>query len=292
MSSDQDELILTRFEEALTQTALSSSTIVNYLTDLRTFLRWGKNMVSAEFSLLLVNQEHIRLYRCYLAQTLSRAASTTNRHLMALRKFYTFTLELGVVSQDPTVGVALVQDNGQITSRILSNEEISQLLKAATNGSRAGLIRRDVAILQLLLYTGLKVNEVVALKKGDLIFNDPGVELQICTGHNRSKTRYLPLPNTVCKALTDYLHVRSQSAGTDQFFLSQEGRSISKRTVQRMISNCAKNANLDGVSAQSIRRTFAVQLLAETQDIVLVSKRLGHQSKSITEQYLSVHDIS
>ena len=291
MPQEQDEIILIRFEEALIQSALSPSTIVNYLADLRVFLRWGKNEVDDQFLLTSATQRHIRLYRDHLVQKLHRAASTVNRHLMALRKFFAFAQDIGVVSVDPTLGIALVQDDGQALSRPLQQDEQERLLAAAQQGSRAGLVLRDLAILQLLLQTGLRVSEIVDLQKDDLIFDHPGVHLKVCRGQpGEMKTRHLPLSNKVCKALYDYLLVRPQISTTNHFFLSQEGRPISSRTVQRIISDCAKTAGLAGVSAQSLRRTFALQLLAETQDLELVCERLGHQNKTITEQYLSLHE--
>lgn len=292
MLTKKDEAILLRFEESLSHAALSSSTIVNYLADLRAFLRWGKHEIAPDFSLPQVNAEHIRLYRDYLVQELNRATSTVNRHLMALRKFFVFARELGEVSINPTASVGLVQDNGQAGSRPLADEEVERLLEAAQQGSRAGLVRRDVAILQLLLHTGLRVSEIANLQMDDLIFDNPGVHLQICDSYDEDKKRHLPLPEDVYKALIDYLKVRPQISTADNFFLSQEGRSISNRTVQRIISDCAKAAGLKGVSAQSIRRTFALQLLSETQNLALVSERLGHQNCNITEQYLSAHQDS
>src|SRR5262245_100530 len=138
MHSNQDEILLTKFEEALTQMALSPSTVINYLADLRAFLHWGKGQLTPEFSLLQVRQDHLRLYRHYLIDQLNRAASTVNRHLMALRKFFAFAKELGIVPLDPTLGVPLVQDTVLHASRPLSEEEIEKLLEAAQNGSRAG----------------------------------------------------------------------------------------------------------------------------------------------------------
>lgn len=289
--SDQDELMLVKFEESLTQAGLSASTIVNYLADLRVFLRWGKCEIGQQFSLAEVSSDHIRLYRHYLAQELHRAAATVNRHLMALRKFFAMAKEMGLLTEDPTTEIALVQEDGQANSRPLSKEEIEELLAAAQKGSRAGLARRDLAILHLLLHTGLKVSEIVALKKDDLIFEYPGVQLKVCREWSDDpKTRYLPLVGEVCKTLHEYLKVRPQTSTTDHFFLSQEGRPISNRTVQRIIGDCAKAVGLEGVSAQSLRRTFALQLFSETHDLELVSERLGHQTKAITEQYLAVHD--
>ena len=289
MPLDRDEAVLTRFEEALTSSALSSSTIVNYLADLRAFLRWGKSEVDDGFSLLNVTQEHIRLYRYHLVQELGRAASTVNRRLMALRKFFAFAGQVGAMSLNPMAGVSLVQNDRQIVSQPLSTDEVERLLLAAKTGARAGLVRRDLAILQLLIHAGLRVSEIVDLQKDDVIFDNPGVHLRVCRQQNEANARHLPLPHEVCKAINDYLRVRPLTAITGHLFLSQDGRPISTRTVQRIVSDCAKSAGLTGVSAQSLRRTFALQLFSETNDLELVSERLGHQNKTITDQFLAVH---
>jgi integrase/recombinase XerC len=289
MSQEPDESILAKFEGWLVDRRLSSSTIVNYLADLRTFLRWGDVEFGPDFTLTTANQEHIRLYRYYLTQQLQRASSTANRHLMALRKFFAFAQETGVVPVNPTGGVALVQQDGQAISRPLSESEIDKLLAAAENGSRAGLVRRDMAILQLMLHTGLRVSEIVDLRREDMVFDNPGLRLRV-RNEPDNKIRYLPLCSEVCKALNEYLDMRPQTGTTNHLFLNQQGHAVSDRTVQRIISDSARNAGLEGISAQSIRRTFARQLLEETQDLELVSERLGHQNSAITAQYLAVHE--
>jgi integrase/recombinase XerC len=291
MSQEQDEAILEKFEGWLVDRRLSSSTIVNYLADLRTFLRWGQVEVGPEFSLARVNQEHIRLYRYYLTQQCQRAASTVNRHLMALRKFFVFAQETNVVPVNPTSGVALVQNNGQAGSRPLNNDDIERMLQAAGTGSRAGLIKRDIAILQLMLHTGLRVSEIVELRQDDMVFDNPGLRLRVRNGQE-DKTRYLPLCNEVCKSLNEYLDMRPKTATTNHFFLNQQGHAVSDRTVQRIVSDSARAAGLKGISAQSLRRTYALQLLDETNDLELVSQRLGHQNSAITAQYLAVHEIN
>ena len=180
-----------------------------------------------------------------------------------------------------------------MASRVLTGEEIEKLLQAAENGSRAGLVRRDVAVLQLLIHAGLRVGETVDLEQDDVLLDNPGVRLRVGRPEQPDgNVRYLPLPNPAYKALTDYLLVRPHSTISNRLFLGQDGRPISSRTVQRIVSNCAKSAGMTGVSAQSLRRTFAVQLLATTNDMDLVSERLGHQHRAITEQYLAVHKNS
>lgn len=286
MPATLDDRILAEFEEDLSQRALSSSTIVNYLADLRAYSRWTAGEISAHFTLLDTTQEHIRRYRHHLAREKKRAVSTVNRHLMSLRKFYGFAVSRKLLATDPTTGVALVADNGAPEAKTLTNEELSQLLTAAGYGSRAGLVRRDVAILQLLMQTGLRVGEVANLQTDDLIFANPGLQLRVSGPQGNGDERHIPLPGDLCRTLEQYLQVRPQAA-SPHLFLSQEGRAISTRTVQRIISQCARAAHLDGVSAQALRRTFAVQLYQKTNDLALVSKRLGHQSIGITEQYLA-----
>lgn len=288
-----DEIILTRFEEALTLSELSASTIVNYLADVRAFLRWGKVEIGDSFALAHTTQEHIRRYRSYLTQELKRAASTANRHLMALRKFSAFATQIGAMPLDPTSGVSLVQDDRQVASRVLTGEETEKLLRAAEKGSRAGLVRRDVAILQLLLHAGLRISEIVDLEEDDVLLDNPGVRLRVGrVEQSEGSVRYLPIPQPAYKALTDYLLVRPHCTVSSRLFLGQDGRPISSRTVQRIVSNCAKSAGIAGISAQSLRRTFAVQLLAATHSMDLVCERLGHQHRAITEQYLAVHKNS
>lgn len=291
MPRESDETMLLNFEESLTRLALSPATITNYLADLRVFWRWGKQTSGPAFTLTAVSPDDIRLYRFHLAQELNRAVSTVNRHLMALRKFYAWARETRVINSDPTDGVSLVHEEGQTLAPPLTPADVTRLLAAAADGARVGLARRDMAILLLLLDTGLRVSEVVNLQQDDVIFDHPGVYLKVCRSQpDGDKIRYLPLSGKICKALSDYLAVRPQTQTTHHVFLSQEGRPISVRTLQRIISDCARTAGLEGVSAQSLRRTFALQLYAETQDMELVSERLGHQSKTITEQYLRIEE--
>jgi len=287
MSLKQDDRILVKFEEFLTMSAFSSSTIVNYMADLRTFLRWGHQAVGEKFSLLEVTQEHIRLYRYYLTREQNRAASTVNRHLMSLRKFFGIICHMGDIALNPTEGVSLVSENREIVSRVLTGEEIEKLLLAAQTGTRAGLIRRDVTVLQLLLHTGIRVSEIIELKMDDLVFDNPGVHVRVARSRNDDDVRRLPLPGPASKALHQYLQVRPQH-GSSHLFLSQNGRSISSRTVQRIVNNCARAAGLEDVSAQMLRRTFAHQLFTQTNSLELVSERLGHQNYTITEQFLNL----
>jgi integrase/recombinase XerD len=288
MGVSSNEQILIYFEEYLSHKALASSTIVNYLADLRAYLRWAKQTSSPNFLIIDTVPDHVQRYRYFLVREQKRAVSTTNRHLMSLRKFFTYAVHRGLITLNPAAGVALATGNNESVSKVLTQAEVEVLLEAARQGSRASLTRRDLAIVHLILYTGLRVSEIIELHKDDLVFDFPGLHLRVRATIGRSESRNLPLSGELCKVLDDYLRVMPEST-TDYLFLSREGRPLAPRTVQRIISETARVAGLSGVSAQSMRRTYAVNLFQKTKDMSLVCKRLGHQTTSITEQYLSIH---
>ncbi|NIW96001.1 MAG: tyrosine-type recombinase/integrase, partial [Phycisphaerae bacterium] len=151
------------------------------------------------------------------------------------------------------------------------------------------IAKRDVAILHLLLNTGLRVAEVIDLQMDDVVFDYPGVHLKVRDSRGLG-TRDIPLLPEVCRSLKDYLFIRSKTATSPHVFLTQEGRPLSSRTVQRIVSRCAQKAKLSGITAQLLRRTYAVHLLQETGDLDLVTQRLGHQTPAITLRYLNLEE--
>lgn len=285
MSHGASEALLAQFEEYLVLTKLSPLTVVNYLADLRDLVRWGVRQVNPDFSLTGLTPNIIRAYRSHLLDEKQFAVSTINRHLQAVRKFCGFAVQRGFMSLDPTEEVQLVQSEGNVPIVPLSTTEIEALLEV-TGSQQPSLARRDSAILMLLLHTGLRVNELVALRLEDVQFDHPGTRLIVQDGRG-GETRRIPLGGQVPHALLEYLSVRPDVAGETHLFLSREGRPLSVRSVQRIVSVSARAAGLEGVSPQLLRRTYASQLLARTGDLALVSRRLGHQSLGATARYIA-----
>jgi len=277
--------LLAQFEEHLVLAQLAPSTVVNYLADLRAFVRWGLNLFGETFSLAALTPDTIRQYRSHLLENERRAPATVNRRLQTLRKFCAFAVKMGLMAFNPAEGIRLVQsDAGNSTPAPLTAKQIEALLNAPSS-EQPSLARRDTAILMLLLHTGLRVNELVELRLDDVQFDHPGVHLRVKNG-GRGQARNIPLEGEVRRALHDYLSIRPHVEGEDHLFLSREGRPLSARSVQRIVSLRARAAGLKGVSPQALRRTYASRLLAATGDLALVSERLGHQKLTTTIQYI------
>jgi integrase/recombinase XerC len=220
------------------------------------------------------------------------APATTNRRLHAVRKFYSFAMETGLTESNPASGVQLVPKSRPDRPRALASEEVASLLQAIQEG-RPSLVKRDYAIVQLLLQTGIKLGELTRLHLSDVRLQGNG-EGMLSVGSvnsrdsNGSRCRQVPLNSLACAALRDYLRVRPPSTSTENLFLSQEGNCISKRTVQRLIRVYTQSADLEDVSAHVLRHTFAVSTLADTGDISLVSRLLGHRCRETAAKYLAV----
>lgn len=286
MIANHNELFLSQFEDFLNQIALSPKTIANYLADLRVFTRWAEETQSPRFQLTAVTPAQIRAYRDHLQHERHRAPATINRHLQALRKCCAYIAQTNLSPLNAAEEIALVNAPNTAPDKAMTEPEIKALLSAAT-AARSSIARRDAAILHLLVKTGLRVAEVADLQMDDVVFDYPGVHLTIRDSRGKG-TRDIPLPEEVCHALKEWLVIRPKTGVIPQVFLSQEGKPVSARTIQRIVERCARSAGLNDVTAQLLRRTYALQLLAQTDDLALVSQRLGHQDTAITLQYLDL----
>lgn len=283
------EGLLTQFEEHLARLALAPTTIVNYLADLRTFARWHADAKGASDPLLELTPDNIREYRRHMWTNEGWTPATINRRLQAVRKFYSFAMENGLTESNPASEVQLVPKPESNRPRALDPEEVTSLLQVIQEG-RPSLVKRDYAIIQLLLQTGIKLGELTGLRLSDVQLRGDGEGVLLVGEGDGNNCRQIPLNSSACAALRDYLQVRPSSDGADNLFLSQGGGCISRRTVQRLIRVYTQAAGLEDVSAHVLRHTFAVSTLEDTGDISLVSRLLGHRCMETAAKYLAACD--
>jgi site-specific recombinase XerD len=264
--------LLAQFEEYLVATGLAPTTVTNYLADLRRFAQWWDEFQGEGVSVLTTTAADIRRYRRDMARR-GWAPATINRRLQGIRKFFSFAITADLLPVNPAAEVSRVDEQNSAPSRILTPVELGRLL-AAVRSNNGGQSRRDYALLQVLVETGVKVSELVDLRLED-------VELGVGEGYllvgNSLVTggRCLPIGPAVCAALRNYLRVRAPALGVMHLFLNREGRPISPRTVQRLVSVYARAAGLTGVSTHTLRQTFAHTAVEESGDPQAVAQLLG-----------------
>jgi integrase/recombinase XerC len=226
---------------------------------------------------------------------------TIRLRFAALRTFYKAALREGKVKINPVTDLLLPKLPRRLPLA-LSLEQINALLDAprrlwAEQEQRAAAgagkrdkrsaqnwqMLRDVAWLELFYSAGLRLSELVGLKRGDVDLHGGTVRV---LGKGR-KERLCPLGDIAVRALREYLD--ACPFDDDALFLSAQGRQLQGRTVQLALKRYLAAAGLDGkLTPHKLRHTFATHLLDGGADLRSVQELLGHSQLTTTQIYTSV----
>ncbi|WP_073844414.1 tyrosine-type recombinase/integrase [Amycolatopsis sp. CB00013] len=160
----------------------------------------------------------------------------------------------------------------------LADGELREMLSAAAHL----LSTKDVAVLHFLAHTGVRVTELSAL---DL--RDVSTGSVIVRGGRR---RTIPLPPELRPPLDAYLRVRAERPGADEepaYFLNAFGCRVSPRSVNDVVATFGTLIGMPGLSARTLRKTFAIDLLRAGADLGTATEMLGHASPDATRAYLA-----
>jgi site-specific recombinase XerD len=168
----------------------------------------------------------------------------------------------------------------------LQEPEVHGLLRVAGE-SRHGLARRNYALIQLMIQTGLRVSEVASLRVADLVLRDRSGSVRIREGKG-NKSREVPLNATARRALRLYLDARGNPSGNEPLFVSKRGTPITVRSVQAVIAELARRARVTRlkVSPHTLRHSSALNYLQHNPGkLVELANLLGHDSLDTTAIY-------
>jgi len=267
----------------------SENTLVAYRNDLGQFIEALEARVPPPADWGEVNKDIIV---GYLAQLRERgyASSTIARKVAALKSFCHFLLTEGAVPEDPTTTL----DSPKVKKRLprtLTNEDVERLLAAPTRevGPKA---QRDLALLELLYATGMRVTELVTLQVGDVNLVAGIVRVRHGKG---DKERIIPIHERAIAALRDYIERGRPSLvkmGEDKgaLFLNHRGQQLTRQGTWLIIKEYAQMAGIQAVvTPHMLRHSFATHML-ESQKATLadVQHFLGHANISTTQIYTQV----
>jgi len=162
MSHSEDQVV-ERFLADLEREEVSAQTMRAYRFDLSHFGRWFLSSTGEGFAPSAVTPTDLRDYKAHLQTVERRSPATINRHLAALRRFFNWAKARGLIAEQPTERLRGVASSPR-SSKALEKREVDRLLRAAERGG----IKRDLAILQTLRHTGLRVGELTALMVADV----------------------------------------------------------------------------------------------------------------------------
>lgn len=216
------------------------------------------------------------------------------RKLASLRSFYHYFYTSELIEKDVASLVPMPKLHEKEIIR-LDPDEVATLLDLVEKGENltASELRyhkltkiRDLALLTLLLGTGIRVSECVGLNMQDVDFKNGGIKIRRKGGYEA----IVYFGQEVEDALLDYMEERKHKIPAegheDALFLSMQNKRISVRAVEKLVKKYAsKVTSLKKITPHKLRSTYGTSLYRETGDIYLVADVLGHKSVDTTRKH-------
>jgi len=260
--------------------AVSANTVLAYADDVSQFVTWAER--AGVLGPSAVDRLLLRRYLAYLA-TRRFARRSIARKAAALRRYFGWLRRTGAIPADPSVRLSAPRGDARLP-HVLRPAELDTLLAPPSPADPVGL--RDVAVVELLYGSGLRVGELCGLRMVDLDLDRPVVTVW----GKGSKQRQVPMSEPSVEAVRGWLaHGRAALvvAGVtpdETVFLNRRGRPLTPRDTRRILDRRAANPT----HPHALRHTFATHLLDGGADLRAVQELLGHADLATTQLYTHV----
>ena len=224
-----------------------------------------------------------------------------NRKLISLNKFYKYLIKKKLISDNPfeDFNKFKVDDTKEVV--LLEKKQVDALIKyikmkikkAKTEYQQKNLEIRNLAIINTLIKTGMRIDEALSLNFNELDLAKGTITL---VGENtKGKTsRILYMNEETIKILQNYLDIRScfDKKNSNLVFISNEGNKIGENVINKMLKKYGKaeGVAVEGLHSHCFRHFFATLLYNKYKDINLVRLALGHVSIATTMTYIHSDD--
>lgn len=244
--------------------------------------------------------EYLKVYKNEEGKEITNNERGLRRKLASLRSMYHYYHKNRIITENPVIQVDMPKIHEKNIVRLEANE-VAELLDIVESGSTLSenqqiyhekLKTRDLALLTLLLGTGIRVSECVGLDITDVDFDNDRIKIVRKGGYES----FVYFGDEVREALLSYLEERKNiiAAGNDEnaLFLSSRKQRISVRSVQVLVKKYAQTVTtLKKITPHKLRSTYGTNLYQETGDIYLVADVLGHRDVNTTKKhYAAIED--
>ncbi|MDF2539108.1 MAG: hypothetical protein K0S76_2129 [Herbinix sp.] len=294
----------------------SSRTRIAYAYDLRIFFEFLvqtnpslKNTPITELKVEVLDQiksvdlEEYLEYLTYYKSEENERINTENgkkRKLVSLRSFYSYYFKKEMIQSNPAslINVPKLHEKEIIrleideVARLLDEVETAQCMTKSQQKYHEKTKARDLALMTLLLGTGIRVSECVGLDINDVDFDNNGIKIRRKGGYEV----IVYFGEEVREALLIYLEERNlltpAEGHTNALFLSLQLKRINVRSVENLVKKYASTiTKLKKITPHKLRSTYGTNLYRETGDIYLVADVLGHKDVNTTKKhYAAIED--
>ena len=295
----------------------SAKTRISYAYDIRTFFYFlvecnplYRDRSTTQFTLEDLDQlssvdieeylEYLKVYESSENKQITNSEQGLARKMSALRSFYGYFFKRQAIEKNPTLLVDMPKLHEKAIIRLDTDEVAILLDYIETCGSQlTGQKKvyyektkyRDLAIITLLLGTGIRVSECVGLDMDDVDFKNNGIKI-----HRKGGAEVVVyFGEEVRSALMEYMVERQKITAADgsvnALFLSLQNKRISVRSVEKMVNKYSKLVtSLKHITPHKLRSTYGTSLYRETGDIYLVADVLGHKDVNTTRKHYAAID--
>ena len=200
------------------------------------------------------------------------------RHLSSAKGFFRFLKKNNLIESSPFELISAPKSSSTLPE-VLSPEDVEQLL----NFKPTNMIEiRDMAIIELMYSSGLRVSETANINISD--FEENKTFLRVLG--KGSKTRLVPMGRFAITAINNWLMEREKILNnTDALFLNSKGTRLTVRSIQLRLKKMAVKQGLPPIHPHMLRHSFATHMLESSGDLRTIQELLGHSSLSTTQIY-------
>ncbi|RKM62514.1 integrase [Butyrivibrio sp. CB08] len=293
----------------------SARTRLGYAYDIRVFFEYlhSENPALSKIDikdytidvLEKIEREDLEEYLQYLSlyekdsKEITNAEQGKKRKMSALRSMFSYFYKAEMITRNTAELVNMPKLHEHEIIRLEPNE-VAILLDQVEAGEKLTKSQlkyhektklRDVALLTLLLGTGIRVSECVGIDMDDIDFDNNGLKIHRKGGYNT----IIYFPDEVRTALLDYLEQRKLmipcEGSENAVFLSLQNKRITVRAVENLVKKYARNVTtLKKITPHKLRSTFGTNLYKESGDIYLVADVLGHKDVNTTRKHYAAQE--
>lgn len=282
-----NELMLSAYLKSLRERRFSPATLRAYSTDLTAFLGF---LGRRKTDLKEVDRGLIRTYLGELRQAGPANASLLRKYA-SLRSFFKYLVRSEKLPANPCLNLSSPRRDRKIPN-FLTSEELEKVIRTIVEVPKAEAAGRNLAWIELLYSSGLRVAEASGLNIEDVDFWNKTVRV-VGKGN---KERIVPIGSPALKAIRDYLKERRESvtaragdAARPLFINVRDKGRLTTRAMHQMIEHAVRRAGIGRkISPHAVRHSFATHLLDAGCDLRTVQEMLGHKNLSTTQIYAHV----
>jgi site-specific recombinase XerD len=252
----------------------SSQTWTAYRRAVQHFAAWSQQAYGEQFDPARIIARDVRDWKAYQQKVEKAAPRTINQRLVGLSRFFAWAITSGAARVDPTEGVTYIP----LPTRQPRSVPAAVLRKLLRTVHRSGQLR-DIALLEVLAGTGLRVGELLGLQVGDVTLGDRTGQVTVRRG-KQGNFREVPLTKEVRQALRNYLQTHPGKEEVNApLWLGTQGALQHRSSVLRVLNKYALQAGLPAIHPHALRHTFATRYLEHNPDDLRgLAALLGHTS--------------